>query len=69
VNVVHVVWVIENACPDCQQVLIEIGLDDGIVVQGCAACGRSARWRIEAEASADPAGNRSVPGGIRRCAV
>jgi hypothetical protein len=30
VNAVYVVWVIEDACPNCKGSITEIGLEDGL---------------------------------------
>ena len=46
-NAVYVVWVIEDACPNCAGALTEIGIDDGSVTQECRSCGWSAWWRTD----------------------
>ena len=47
-NAVYVVWVIEDACPNCKGAVTEIGLDDGGRTQECRSCGWSAWWKDRA---------------------
>jgi hypothetical protein len=44
-NAEYVIWVIEDACPNCKGAVTEIGLDDGGRTQECRSCGWSAWWR------------------------
>ena len=44
-NAEHVVWVIEDACPNCTGAITEIGLDDGSTTQECRSCGWAVWWR------------------------
>jgi predicted RNA-binding Zn-ribbon protein involved in translation (DUF1610 family) len=52
-NAVYVVWVIEDACPNCTGVLTEIGLEGGSVTQECRSCGWAVCWRCDS-----PGGDR-----------
>jgi hypothetical protein len=49
VNAVYVVWVIEDACPNCEGAITEIGLEDVSMTQECRSCGWSACWKDRAE--------------------
>ena len=48
-NAVYVVWVIEDACPNCAGALTEIGLEDDSLTQECRSCGWSAWWKDRAD--------------------
>ena len=46
-NAVYVIWVIEDACPNCAGAITEIGLEDGSSTQECRSCSWSAWWRAD----------------------
>jgi hypothetical protein len=46
-NAVYVVWMAEDACPNCKGVLTEIGLEAGGMTQECRLCGWAAWWRVD----------------------